>query len=397
MIAPSYHFEKEEIGGFFVFDQETIDIIKNRIGYEFKNKELLEQAFTRRSYSMENGGENNEILEFIGDAALNLVAVKILRKEFGYFNERKQQNPNYYYLWETYETTFSSDKDEGQLTEIKKRIVRKSTLADAIDDLGLQNYLIMGKGDRKRHVEQSNSTKEDLFEAIIGAIALDTSWDINTIQEVVENIIDINDIIGSDEDSYIEEIQKWSLKHHDVLPEYSVCSYLPREMNIGTPEWAKPNTIWSVINKPSKQGKFASDTKYASLLTLNGVSNGVSCYFIGYGHSKNQAKEEASRLAYEHLDEHGLLWTIQDEIEKPCKRLAINQLETLARRGYFSLPTYDFYEDYDEDGNPVWKCKCHIEIEEEHIYFCATSSSKKDAKKDAAWRMLKHVLDMEEN
>ena len=394
MITPSYHFEKEEIGGFFVFDQETIKDIQDKIGYTFKNQELLEQAFTRRSYSMENGGEDNEVLEFIGDAALNLVAVKILREEFGHFNKRKQQNPNYYYLWETYEGTFSSDKDEGQLTEIKKRIVRKSTLADAIDDLGLQNYLIMGRGDRKRHVERSNSTKEDLFEAIIGAIALDTSWDINTIQEVVENIIDIDDIIGSDEDSYIDMIQNWSLKQYDVLPDYSVCKYLPNEMNVGAPDWARPNSIWSVINKPSKRGKFASDTKYASLLTLNGVSNDDSCYFIGYGYSKNQAKEEASRLAYEYLEDQNGLWTIRDEIENPCKKMAINQLETLARRGYFSLPTYNYYEDYDEDGNPIWRCKCHIS--EKDIYE-STASSKKDAKKDAAWRMLRHVLKMEEN
>ena len=377
-----------------MFDQERINDIQNMIRYTFKNQELLEQAFTRRSYSMENGGEDNEVLEFIGDAALNLVAVKILREEFGYFNKRKQQNPNYY-LWETYESTFSSDKDEGQLTEIKKRIVRKSTLADAIDDLGLQNYLIMGRGDRKKHVEQSNSTKEDLFEAIIGAIALDTNWDINTIQKVVEKIIDIDDIIGSDEDSYIDMIQNWSLKQYDVLPDYSVCKYLSNEINSGALDWARPNSIWSVINKPSKRGEFASDTKYASLLTLNGVSNDDLCYFIGYGHSKNQAKEEASRLAYEYLDEQGLLWTIQDEIEKPCKRLAINQLETLARRGYFSLPTYNFYEDHDEDGNPVWKCKCHIE--EENDFGWLTASSKKDAKKDAAWRMLKHVLKIEED
>ncbi len=390
MITPSYHFEKEEIGGFFMFDQETINDIKSIIGYPFKNQELLEQAFTRRSYSMENGGENNEILEFIGDAALNLVAVKILREEFGYFNKRKQQNPNYYYLWETYESTFSSDKDEGQLTEIKKRIVRKSTLANAIDNLGLQNYLIMGRGDRKKHVEQSNSTKEDLFEAIIGAIALETNWDINIIQKTVEHMIDINDIIGSDEDSYISDIQNWSLKHYDVLPDYSVCKYLPNEMNVGAPEWAKPNTIWSIINQ-FKRGEFDSNTKYASLLALELEDD--PCWFIGYGHSKNQAKEEASRLAYEYLDEYDLLWAIQDEIEEPCKKMAINQLETLARRGYFSLPTYDFYEEHDGDGNPVWRCECHIE--EKDIYYWATSSSKKDAKKNAAWGMLRHVLKKE--
>ena len=247
----------------------------------------------------------------------------------------------------------------------------------------------MGKGDRKRHVERSNSTKEDLFEAIIGAIALDSEWNISTIQEVVTNMIDIDEMLGADEDSYISYIQKWSLKHYDVLPDYSVCNYLPSEMNFGTPDWAKPNTMWSVINQ-CKRGVFDSNTKYASLLILEDVP----CCFIGYGNSKNHAKEEASRLAYKYLDKHHKLWTIQDEIENPCKRMSVNQLETLARRGYFSLPTYNFYEDHDEDGNPVWICECHIEGEKP---FSSTASSKKDAKKDAAWGMLKHVLDMEEN
>ena len=373
-----------------MFDKETIKDIQNKIGYPFKNKELLKQAFTRRSYSMENGGEDNEVLEFIGDAALNIVVVKILSEEFGYFNQREQRHTDYVSSSNTADGTFSSEKDEGELTEIKKRIVKKSTLADAIDDLGLQNYLIMGRGDRKKHVEQSNSTKEDLFEAIIGAIALETNWDINIIQKTVEHMIDINDIIGSDEDSYISDIQNWSLKHYDVLPDYSVCKYLPNEMNVGAPEWAKPNTIWSIINQ-FKRGEFDSNTKYASLLALEDIP----CWFIGYGHSKNQAKEEASRLAYEYLDDQNRLWTIQDEIENPCKKMAINQLETLARRGYFSLPTYDFYEDHDEDGNPIWRCECHIS--EEDIYYWSTASSKKDAKKDAAWRMLRHVLKMEEN
>ena len=373
-----------------MFDQKIINDIQNIIGYTFKNQELLEQAFTRRSYSMENGGEHNEVLEFIGDKALDVAIVKILSEEFGYFNKSEQRRSNYYYLPKVYDGTFSSDKDEGELTEIKKRIVKKTTLSDAIDNLGLQHYLIMGRGDRKKHVERSNSTKEDLFEAIIGAIALDTNWDINKIQKTVAKMIDINDIIGSDEDSYISDIQNWSLKHYDVLPDYSVCKYLPNEMNVGAPEWAKPNTIWSIINQ-FKRGEFDLNTRYASLLALEDVP----CWFIGYGHSKNQAKEEASRLAYEYLDDQNHLWTIQDEIENPCKKMAINQLEILARRGYFSLPTYNYYEDYDEDGNPIWRCECHIE--EEDIYYWATSSSKKYAKKDAAWGMLRQVLKMEEN
>lgn len=96
------------------------------------------------------------------------------------------------------------------------------------------------------------------------------------------------------------------------------------------------------------------------------------------------------KLAYEYLQKHDLLFSIRDEIENPNKEEAINQLETLSRRGYFSIPTYDFEQSYDSNGNPVWTCECHIE--EEEYYFDETSSSKKDAKKGAAYSMLIYVL-----
>ena len=66
-------------------DREDLSKIQKVIGYDFRNWDLLQQAFIRRSYSKENGGENNEVLEFIGDKALELVAVKILTEEFGSF------------------------------------------------------------------------------------------------------------------------------------------------------------------------------------------------------------------------------------------------------------------------------------------------------------------------
>ena len=100
-------------------DEKEIKFIQDQIGYTFKNQELLVQAFTRRSYSMENGGQDNEVLEFIGDKALDFVVVKQLSEEFGHYS-KKYQN------WgksKTEETgTFISDLDEGELTEIKKPI-----------------------------------------------------------------------------------------------------------------------------------------------------------------------------------------------------------------------------------------------------------------------------------
>ena len=68
-------------------NNETLKFIQGQIGYVFKNSDLLQQAFVRRSYSKENGGEDNEVLEFIGDKALDLIVVKLLTEKYGAFAE----------------------------------------------------------------------------------------------------------------------------------------------------------------------------------------------------------------------------------------------------------------------------------------------------------------------
>ncbi len=59
-------------------NEKELTRTENRIDYNFQNKDLLQQAFIRKSYSKENGGEDNEVLEFIGDKVLDLTIVKIL-------------------------------------------------------------------------------------------------------------------------------------------------------------------------------------------------------------------------------------------------------------------------------------------------------------------------------
>ena len=59
-------------------EDKDYEIIQSRIGYEFRNLDLLQQAFVRRSYAQEEGGEDNEILEFIGDKVLDMSIVRIL-------------------------------------------------------------------------------------------------------------------------------------------------------------------------------------------------------------------------------------------------------------------------------------------------------------------------------
>lgn len=85
------------------------------------------------------------------------------------------------------------------------------------------------------------------------------------------------------------------------------------------------------------------------------------------------------------------MFSIKDEIANPNKDEAINQLETLARRGYFSIPTYNFNQKYDKNGNPIWECECYID--EELRSFIAKASSKSEAKKSSAFKMLKYILD----
>ncbi len=105
-------------------DAKDISFIQDQIGYNFKNTDLLQQAFVRRSYSNENGGENNEVLEFIGDKVLDFVVVKLLADEFGHFTrELETFNVNNDF------NEFCSDVDESTLTELKKTLVQKQILS----------------------------------------------------------------------------------------------------------------------------------------------------------------------------------------------------------------------------------------------------------------------------
>lgn len=347
-------------------DREDLSKIQKVIGYDFKNWDLLQQAFIRRSYSKENGGENNEVLEFIGDKALELVAVKILTEEFGSFASE----------WDDYNSNedcneFVSEYQENKLSEIKKRLVEKDTLANCIDDLGLAEYLIMGKGDWKNNVQDSPSVREDLFEAILGAIAVDSDFDIKKLQDSVELMLNPKALIYEDDVNYIQEVQDWALKRTGELPE--------REFS-HSPGFYTMNPYFLNTHTPT------GSTNYMCTIKIEGVGTAV-----GYGVSKVMAHEDAAKGIYDYLDEKGMLHTIQDEIDEPSVDMAINQLEILARRGYFEIPTYEVEDFYDSDGNPVWIVRCTIP---DLGYRCeAEATSKKQAKKEAAYKMLMYVLE----
>ena len=340
------------------------EMVQGQIGYRFKNINLLNQAFTRRSYTEENGGENNEILEFIGDKALDLAVVKVLVSKFGNIDDAymgKLQSLNFK-LREILEMDrvddsskeFSCECTENELTKIKSRMVEKRTLANRIDELGFAELLLMGKGDIKNNVAKEMSVMEDLFEAILGAVTIDCGWDFPVIESVVEAMLVPEDFIESyTDENYVRMIYDWEREVNGTIPWFwfkekgRTESWYSRDPNVIYHE--KPITI----GMPDYDGlKYSCKLKLLDNLPV----------FCGYGKSKSEARMDVCQFAYEYLVKDGTIKyiTMRDEIDEPSKNKAINQLEILARRDYFSIPTYEFEESHDDNGNPIWRSRCRI-------------------------------------
>lgn len=316
--------------------------IEALIGYEFNEPMLLQQAFIRRSYSQEHGGQNNEVLELLGDSALSTAVIKKLAIYYGSFKNSGE---------------FATRYQEGKLSKIKEKLVESSMLAHRIDQLGLADYLIMGKGDINKNIQEEESVKEDLFEAIIGAVAVDCEWDIDTIQDVVEAMLDIEYYLDngfSDENNFVDLVQQWAQKAYHQIPLYQF--------------------------EDNEEG-------FKCFLRLPDIDE----EFSGEGYSKSLARLTVAATAYEYLEENDLLTTMRDEIGAPCEEKAVSQLQELAQKGYINFPHYTFTEDHDDNGNPLWTCICEIEgYDDSYENSC---SSKKEAKRASAYEMLLDLLD----
>lgn len=360
-------------------DNETLELIQEQIGYQFKNEDLLVQAFTRRSYANENGGEDNEVLEFIGDTALDFVVVKILTERYGYFASECDD-----YDSEEEYNEFISERDEGQLTELKKNLVKRETLAARIDEFGFADYLIMGKGDEVNNANHEASVKEDLFEAIIGAVTLDSSWDNEKMQEVVDIMLNPDEYLDAQdndekEENYVSLIQEWVSKKYKCVPRY-----------IFIPE----NEVWQMrydYDTIEDYNYHGYDEKHVCVLKLGSFDK----KFMSWGHSKKKARLNACVLAYEYLREHNLFYLPIDEIGEPDVSKSINQLQELHQKKYIGEPWYDFSETYDDNGNPIWHCECHVSGRD--TYWWRDCSSKKQGKKLVAYDMLCDIFGWEDD
>ncbi len=150
-----------------LWTMKDIKGLEKKLGVKFNNPDSLLQSLTHRSYLNENPDfylEHNERLEFLGDAVLELVVTEYLYKNY--------PNP------------------EGELTNWRAALVKAETLSQVADNLQINNYLLLSKGEAKDTGRARQYILANALEAIIGAIYLDQGYE--PVKEFIsKNIISI--------------------------------------------------------------------------------------------------------------------------------------------------------------------------------------------------------------
>lgn len=168
--------------------RSDISTLEERIGYSFKNKNILKEALTHSSYANELKARKqeavcNERLEFLGDSVLSVVVSEYLFEKF-------------------------SSNPEGELTQRRALLVQSASLAAYSRSIGLGDHLYLGHGEEKNRGRERQSTLENAFEALVAAIYLDAGE--NGLDEVRRFVLPIVD-------KYLEE--NYDYKHIDAKTE----------------------------------------------------------------------------------------------------------------------------------------------------------------------------------
>lgn len=163
----------------------------------FESEDLLLQALTHESYTHERGiSASNERLEFLGDSVLGLVIG--------------------HHLYQAY-----PDRREGELTRMKSQAVSSEFLALRAQDLGLGEFLVLGKGEEASGGRSRTSVLADALEAVIGAVFLDLGFP--AAQDFVmrmfsASLVDVSDLVKD----FKGELQERTQKLYRGLPQYTV-------------------------------------------------------------------------------------------------------------------------------------------------------------------------------
>ncbi|NPA41822.1 MAG: ribonuclease III [Aquificae bacterium] len=216
--------------------------VEERIGYTFRNKELLRQAFTHISYARDTGGHHYEILEFLGDALLNFLIVDILVESF-------------------------PEKREGALASLKAYLISEEFFNELAKDLNLSDYILISRG--KKNV----SIIGDVFEALWAAVYIDSGRDCNLVKDLFSKLF---------KDKILETVRT-----HKIKKDYKTML-----QEITQKRWRERPT-YRVIS--------VEGPEHAKTFTVESSIRGISA--VGRGKSKKEAEQEAAKKLVEKLQE----------------------------------------------------------------------------------------------
>lgn len=235
--------------------------LEKRLGYGFRNLELLDRALTHRSYIHTPENENlraNERLEFLGDSVLGMVTSRFLFENF-------------------------PDKNEGDLTKLKSTLVSEANLSRIAKSVSLGKYLNLSGEEEKSGGRERNSIISDAYEAVIGAVFLDGG--LAPAEKMVRNQI---------LKKYLEITTDQALYNYKgELLEYM------QALGLGLPKY-------NVLQEkgPDHQKRFII------AVSVKGKKIGE-----GMGKNKKEAEQKAARMALENIDR--LFKDLKEENQQP--------------------------------------------------------------------------------
>lgn len=174
----------------------NLQLLQKRLGYQFCDPALLQQALTHRSHSV----THNERLEFLGDSVLNCVVASLLFDSF-------------------------ADIDEGDLSRVRANLVKQQSLYEIAQKIELSQFLRLGEGELKSGGFRRPSILADTLEALFGAIFLDSGFDAakQVIQSLYEPVLVTVDptTLGKDAKTLLQEFLQ---SKKIALPQYNVVA-----------------------------------------------------------------------------------------------------------------------------------------------------------------------------
>ncbi|MBR7778073.1 ribonuclease III [Undibacterium rugosum] len=174
----------------------NLQLLQKRLGHQFNNPALLQQALTHRSHSV----THNERLEFLGDSVLNCVVASMLFDSF-------------------------ADIDEGDLSRVRANLVKQQSLFEIAQSIELSQFLRLGEGELKSGGFRRPSILADTLEALFGAIFLDAGFDnakrvIEALYQPIMATVDPT-TLGKDAKTLLQEFLQ---SKKIALPQYNVVA-----------------------------------------------------------------------------------------------------------------------------------------------------------------------------